>query len=311
MNTVNCQRRDLLKAAGIAALSAVVPNVYAKQQAPKVVQLSDGTLKVLSDGYLSLPVSGMFSSDEQAAEAADLFRQAGLSMEVSEPPCNVTLWQTKDRIVLFDVGSGSQFMDTAGLLPSQLEAMDIDLAEVTDVVFTHAHPDHCWGLLDDFDELLCPQATYYMHGAEYDYWMSEETLNNTPESGLGMVAGARNRLPLIEPQLKRFDWGDEIIPGIEAVDTHGHTPGHTSFTIHSGSESLLVLGDALIHSVISFQKPGWKWRSDADPEAAIETRKRLLDRLVADQINMVAYHLPSSGYGHVERSNGAYQFVSR
>jgi len=301
-------RRTLLKAVGLSALSGALPT-RALALAP-AVELTAGTLRILSDGNLQLPSTGMFENAEQEAEAQALFKAAGMSLETREPPLNITLWKSENRTVLFDVGSGTQFMETAGELPLQLEEAGVDPADVTDVVFTHAHPDHCWGLIDDFDELLCPNATYHMHGAEYDHWMSEDTLANTPEAGLAFVAGARNRLPLIEEQLNRFSWGDELVPGIEAIDTHGHTPGHSSFIIHSGSDQVLVVGDALIHQVISFQRPSWKWRSDSDATAAAATRVALLDRLVADKMKMIAYHLPAPGFGHVERKDSVFQYVS-
>lgn len=314
MKDCNRQRRAILQGLGVSigsALLAGLPGrmVLADNEPGRTRVVGEHTLHVLSDGNLSLPVSRLFESDEQASEAKQLFEQAGLSTTDFLPPLNITLMQSADRLVLFDVGSGSQFMDTAGLLPAALEASGIDPLEVTDVVFTHAHPDHCWGLLDDFDELLCPDATYHMHAAEFDYWLSEDTLNNSNEASLGMVAGARNRLPLIEEQLNRFNWGDEVVPGVEAVDTHGHTPGHTSFAIHGGSDSMMVLGDALIHPVLSFQRPDWRWLSDINPDAAIRTRHRLLDRLAADNMPMIGYHLPGAGVGTAEQADGTYRYV--
>jgi len=301
------RRRTFLKCSAATLASGLMPRrVFA---APVSIPLGNGELTIFSDGHLSLSPAILFDGEKQTEEAKKLFDAAGVPFGTLQPPINITLWRTADRLVLFDVGSGSQFMDTAGLLPLQLEEAGIDPADITDVVFTHAHPDHCWGLLDDFDELLCPNATYHMHGSEYDYWMSEDTLNNTPEEMLGMVAGARNRLPLIEEQIARFNWGDEVLPGIEAVDTHGHTPGHTSFTIHQGSESILVLGDALTNVVMSFARPKWPWRSDVQPEEAIQTRVKLLDRLASDQTQIIGYHLPASGVGSVEREGTAYRFL--
>lgn len=304
---INSKRRQLLQA---AVLAAAYPSALLASTKPTLIALSDGSLQILSDGNLSLPVSGLFDDEQRESEAKQLFSKAGLAFDNFALPLNVSLWQTDDRLVLFDVGSGSQFTDSTGLLPSRLEAAGVDPYDVTDVVLTHAHPDHCWGLLDDFNDLLCPDATYHIHGKEYDHWMSQDTLDQTPEAGLAMVAGARNRLPLIEGQLSRFKWGDEILPGIEAVDTHGHTPGHTSFVIHSGSEQVMIVGDALIHQILSFQRPRWPWRTDHDADAAVQTRLTLLDRLAADKTNLVAYHLPVPGHGQVEKDGKEYRYVA-
>lgn len=305
---IDRRRRDLFKAAALAGLAPQSALVLATETSAPSHAFGTGTLYFLSDGHLALPV-GMPEDAQVAAEMKSLLESAGMLTERYEPPCNVTLWQTEDRLVLFDIGAGTQFMDTVGQLPLQLETLGIDPADITDVVFTHAHPDHCWGLVDDFDELFCPNANYHINQVEYDYWMSEKTLNETPEARLGMVAGARNRLPLIESQLTFFKWGDEVLPGIEAVDTHGHTPGHTAFAVHQGSESVMVIGDALSHPVFSFQRPEWHRPNDIDPVVAAQTRASLLDRLTADKTSIVAFHMPDSGFGRVERSDSRFRFV--
>jgi len=300
------QRRQWLKSTSAIALSLGLPKQLFATPVNKV--LGSTELQIFSDGHLSLPASMLFDTPQRMQQGEELYSEANVPFGPFEPPINITLWRSEDRLVLFDLGSGTQFMDTAGQLPLQLEEAGVDPTEVTDVVFTHAHPDHCWGLLDDFDELLCPEATYHIHGTEYDYWMSEDTLNSTPEEQLGMVAGARNRLPLIEDRIKRFSWGDEVLPGVEAVDTHGHTPGHTSFAIHNNGESILVLGDALTNPIISFAKPQWPWRTDVQPEKAVSTRLKLLDRLASDKTQVIGYHLPGSGLGTVERKGKFYSF---
>lgn len=305
---VHVSRREFLGAAALAALTAKLSLAHATDS-PPIYSLGDGELHFLSDGHLSFPLQFPENDADRVSQMKQMLSDAELSTEINQPPCNVTLWKTSERIVLFDIGAGTQFMDSAGQLPSQLEAAGIDPAEITDVVFTHAHPDHCWGLIDDFDELFCPNANYHMHKAEFDYWLSEKTLKETPEAGLGMVAGARNRLPLIQEQLSFFDWGDEVLPGIEAVDSHGHTPGHTSFALHQGGDSVLIVGDALTHPVFSFQKPQWFGANDIDAEVAAQTRIQLLDRMAADNTLIVAFHLPDHGLGRVESSNGEYRFA--
>jgi glyoxylase-like metal-dependent hydrolase (beta-lactamase superfamily II) len=94
------------------------------------------------------------------------------------------------------------------------------------------------------------------------------------------------------------------------VDTPGHTPGHVSVLITSGTERLLVGGDVLTQSIISFQKPDWPWGPDMDADRAVTSRKRTLDMLATDRIPLLGYHLPWPGRGRVERNVGAYRFVS-
>jgi glyoxylase-like metal-dependent hydrolase (beta-lactamase superfamily II) len=265
------------------------------------IELGQGMLSVLSDGQLQLPASFLRSGSADPATLDALLARYELDGDTYQPDCNITLWQSDEHTVLFDVGGGTGFMDTLGLLPGALEEAGIDPGEVTDVVFTHAHPDHLWGLLDDFDDLLYPNARYHIHRREIEYWLADDTLASTPQDRQAFVVGAQSRLPRIQEQLTVFEWGDEILPGIEAVDTHGHTPGHTSFAVHQGNKSVLVVGDALSNVALSFELPKLPSMSDQEPDVAIRTRLRLLDRLAADQMQLIAYHLPTPGFGRVER----------
>jgi len=303
-------RRRFLRLASATGGACLIPSVTpVTLWAQQITHLGDGELRVLSDGHLQLPRAAIIPAEDQA-DLTPLLRKYGMTDEQLTPDCNITLWQQADRKVLFDVGAGPNFMPSAGKLLDALSEADIDPADITDVVFTHAHPDHLWGLIDDFDELLCPNATHHMAATEWDYWMDDGTLAKTPEARQSFVAGAQNRLPIIEESVNLFKPGQEILPGIEAINTNGHTPGHTAFAIHNGSESISVIGDALLNVVISFARPQWPSPSDQNPEQAAQTRQKLLDRLTQDKSRIVGFHLPHPGVGMVERSEKAYRFVA-
>jgi glyoxylase-like metal-dependent hydrolase (beta-lactamase superfamily II) len=104
--------------------------------------------------------------------------------------------------------------------------------------------------------------------------------------------------------------GDEIAPGVTLIDTAGHTPGHVSVLLNSGGNQLLIGGDVLNQSVVSFAKPDWRWGADMDPELAIAARKRTLDMLATDRISLLGYHLPWPGLGRVERKDTAFRFIA-
>jgi len=130
-----------------------------------------------------------------------------------------------------------------------------------------------------------------------------------PEDRQSFVVGAQNRFAFLEDRI-RFLWdGDEVLPGIEAVATPGHTPGHLSFMVH-GSEPVLIIGDAISNSVLSFAHPEWPTGSDQDPEQGVKTRLALLDRLASERARAIGFHFPHPGAGHVERKDGAFVYVS-
>ena len=273
-------------------------------------EFGEGQLSVLSDGHLQLPVSFLQPEGIEDTELQDLLERYQLTGDAYTPACNISVWQQGDRTVLFDVGAGSQFMMSAGQLPEALDAAGISPESVTDIILTHAHPDHLWGLLDDFDDLLYSNATIHIHRDELDYWQAEDTLSRTPESRQSFVVGAQSRLSRAEEQLSVFASGDEVLPGIEAVDTRGHTPGHTSLAIHQGSESVLIVGDALNNVALSFEYPRLPSPADQDPEQAALTRMALLDRLASEKMRMIGFHMPTPGFGRVERRDSAYRFVA-
>jgi len=225
------------------------------------------------------------------------------------PECNLALYRDGTNTVLFDVGSGPDFMPSAGQISDSLDAIGLAPEDVTHVVFTHAHPDHIWGLLDDFDDPLFYEATYFMGRVEWDYWWNPETVNTIGDARMTFAVGARRRMEVIEDNVTFFDDGDEILPGVAAQSTFGHTPGHMSFELRNGSQSAMVIGDAIGNHHVAFARPKWLSGSDQDPETAAASRAQLLDRLASEQMLAVGFHLPNGGIGQVERAGDSYRFI--
>jgi glyoxylase-like metal-dependent hydrolase (beta-lactamase superfamily II) len=176
------------------------------------------------------------------------------------------------------------------------------------VVFTHGHPDHLWGAVDDLDELTMPGASFYVARAEWDFWSGDDATRGLPAERAGFVTGARRNFAAIKDKVKLVNAGDEIIPGLRVIDSPGHTQGHVSLEL-AGGEGLIVGGDVLTHPLISFKHPEWKAIADHVPDQAIATRRKLLDRLAADRSRLIGFHLPYPGVGTVERKDGAFRFV--
>ncbi|WP_370320904.1 MBL fold metallo-hydrolase [Oricola sp.] len=300
-------RRETLALLGISSALPFVPGMTSRAIAD--IALGEKVITTVSDGHLMLPLDFSFP-DAPHDELVALLEAAGHSTQMLEPDCNVTVLKDGDRVVLFDVGSGPNFMPSAGKILENIDAAGIAPEDVTDVVFTHAHPDHIWGLLDDFDEFVFPEANYFINQVEWDFWRADDTLDKMPEARKTFVVGAQNRLEALEDVIQFFNWGDEVLPGIEAVDTRGHTPGHTSFAIHDGSDSVMVIGDAATSSIVSFAHPEWPSGSDQDTDQGIATRTKLLDRLAQEQGRFVGFHLPEGGIGHVEKDGSGYRYVA-
>jgi glyoxylase-like metal-dependent hydrolase (beta-lactamase superfamily II) len=262
---------------------------------------------VVSDGHLVVS-TGLLAPDLPPAERAALLKTAGQTGEQYQSPTNVTLIRNAADLILLDMGAGDRFMPTAGKLWDNLKAAGIDKDKITKVVFTHGHPDHLWGAVDELDELVLPQATCYVAAPEWDFWASADALRGLPAERAGFVTGARRNFAAIKERVKMIQPGDDIVTGLRAIASHGHTQGHISLEI-AGGAGLIVGGDALTHKLISFQHPDWRFPADHVPDQAAVTRRRLLDRLAAERMALIGYHLPYPGLGHVERKDGGYRFV--
>ncbi len=298
-------RRQILRAMGASTLFGLPRSGFAASH----LTLGDATLTTLSDGHLVLPMDFLLGP-LSAADATPILARHGITGNSIEPPCNLTLLQDGERTVLFDAGSGSGFMPSAGKVLEALDALGVAPEDITHVLFTHAHPDHLWGVLDDFDEPAFANASFAIGQAEWDYWTDPETATTIGAERAAFAVGAARRLAVIADRMEFFTGGQEVLPGILVHDTPGHTPGHTAFEIRKGSEPVLVVGDAIGNGHLAFERPDWASGSDQDVETGITTRLRLLDQLATDQMVMVGFHLPEGGLGRVERTGDAYRFVT-
>nr|WP_305526919.1 MBL fold metallo-hydrolase [Methylobacterium sp. NEAU 140] len=295
----------------MAGLAAIVAGAWPSGGAAGQAALTVGgtTVETASDGTLSSSLAFMLpDTPRDAVEAA--FRAEGQPAEASPIPTHASLVRTGADVILIDAGSGTSFQPTAGKLADTLEGRNVPREAITQVVFTHAHPDHLWGAIDDFDDSeRFPNARYVVPAAEWDFWTRDDVETLVPDWLKGLSVGSRRTLRRLEAKMERRRPGESIAPGLSYVATPGHTPGHASVLVEAGREQVLIGGDALSHAVISFRRPAWAFGSDLDRDLAARTRLELLDRLANERTTLVGFHLPGSGIGRVERSGDAYRFT--
>ena len=309
MHSKDATRRQLLRgtAAIVAATALGISKAVPATSATKTISHGEFSITVLSDGHLTIPTRFLARN----ASEADIKTAIGLTGDLVAPPCNVTLVRTPGEMILIDVGAGPHYTPGAGKLADNMEFAGIERKSITKVVLTHAHPDHLWGLLDDFDgSPMFPNASYVMSATEFEFWMAEDVATRLPRDRLNFVPGAQRNLNSIRDRLHLITPGTDIASGVRAIDTAGHTAGHMSIEIASGNEIALVLADTLMHPIISFAYPEWSPAADHhDPDRAVATRKHLLGRLCSDKSLAIGFHLPFPGIGRVEEHGRAYKFV--
>lgn len=295
-------RRSILLASAAAALSGSLRPAAAQIVAQ--ASLAGRSVAVLSDGAFEMPLS-MAARDASLAE----IQGATGSGAPIQSVLNVTCIRQGDATVMIDCGSGANFLPGTGKLAASLDQAGIKPESVTHVLFTHLHPDHLWGALDDFDTPLFPNAKWIADRREVAFWTDPGVYQRLPEDRHAFAAGAQRILKELGDRLETAGAGTEWAPGIAAFDSAGHTPGHVSFEMKGGDGPLFVLGDALTHPVISFAKPQWRPASDHDADLAVAARQRVLARAAAEKAAIIGYHLPGA-LGRVERDGTAYRFVA-
>ena len=305
-------RRGLLGAAGVAIVAGLVGAVPRRLMAATTThtfKVGAAEITIISDGVFSLPRS-LVLPDRPDAEIDALLAAHGVGQDF-EAQTNITVVRSGSTLALIDTGAGPDFMPSLGKLGDRLEDVGIKPDDVTHVIFTHAHADHFWGVIDPLGEgTRWPKARHVMSRTERDFWLAPGVEDRVPALQKSMAAGIQRRMKGLAELIQTAEPGSEVAPGLALIATPGHTPGHVSVQIRNGGEELVVVGDALTHAAISFGAPAWTWGSDIDGAGAIATRSRLLDDLAARKTGLVGYHLPWPGVGRVERHGTAYRYVA-
>ncbi len=268
----------------------------------------DFNILVLSDGFITVP-GDVVLPDANAAQRASFLGRLDSVDGAVRSKTNIPVLRRGGEVILVDIGSGPKYQPTDGRLGANLEGAGIEAADVTRVVFTHAHPDHIWATIADDGSLTFPNATYYVGAAEWDYWMGPDDLDGWPDDLRGFAAGARRDLGAVKDRVVLLAPGDEVVPGLAVLDTAGHTPGHLSLEVAGGDE-LIIAVDVATNEIVSFEHPAWRFGYDMLPDLAIRNRGRLLDRAATDWLKLLGYHWAYPGVGYAARSGDGYRFVS-
>jgi glyoxylase-like metal-dependent hydrolase (beta-lactamase superfamily II) len=286
---------------------AAVPMV--KTQAPGFYRMMLGDFEVtaLNDGVID------YATAQVLPKATREQIKTGLTeYGVADPvgmSYNGFLINTGSKLILIDTGTGGKLEDNpgfrgAGRLMANLRAAGYQPEQIDEVYITHLGPDHVGGLTLGTQRAF-PNALLRAPKGEVDIFLHPDTAPAWTRSWIPFWAD------LFAPYIKagKFQSIEEDIvltPGIRALATHGHAPGHTSYVVESKGQTLIVMGDLVLMGALQFADPSLRSSFDADPKAAAEQRLRIF-KLASDGDWWIAGgHLSFPGIGHVRAGQGRY-----
>jgi glyoxylase-like metal-dependent hydrolase (beta-lactamase superfamily II) len=318
-------RRELLGVAAAAGAAAALPPLTSAQasvpaagaQAPGFYRYKVGDYECTSinDGARSFPMPDKWVTNVPKEEALAAAEAAYMPKGMVTVPFNPQLINTGSKLVLIDCGNGiATFEPTKGAVGRTLQnlaAAGVDAKSIDIVLVSHLHPDHTNGIRALDGSMAFPNAEIMVPAKEWEFWMSEDNAAKAQSNEMmkNYFANVKKIYNGIESKVTKYDWGKEVAPGITAIATPGHTPGHTSFAVASGSSKILIQSDVTNIPEFFLRNPDWHVAYDTEPELAQQTRHKFYDMAAAEKAAVVGFHFTFPSIGHVEKDGQGYRLI--
>ena len=260
------------------------------------------------DGALERDQDPAYANNASVEDIKAALRAAGLPDGKILNCYTVTFARNGNQLVMFDSGNGEGGLPFSGLLAENMKAAGIEHKDITNVIITHFHPDHIFGLMTKANEQLYPNIQIMVPSAEYKFWVDPDTIAKLSPGRQGLAKRIQATLPNWK-NIKQFEADTEVLSGIRALPTYGHTPGHTSMHISSGNQQLIVMADVTNVPAMNMRNPGMHLAFDQDPKLAESNRRKIFDRVVADKVTCTGYHWGMPGAGTVQKDGKGYVLV--
>ena len=293
---------------GSSAAEAAAPMVKTSAPGYYRMMLGDFEVTALSDGTVKLPVRDLLTNTKPAATDKALAKS--FLTNPLETSVNGYLINTGDKLVLIDTGAAGLFGPTLGNLATNLKAAGYQPEQVDEIYITHMHADHVGGLMAG-DKLVFPNAVVRADKKDADFWLSQANLDKAADGDKGFFQGAMASLnPYVKAgKFKAFEGNTDLLPGIKAIVTAGHTPGHSVYVVESKGQKLMLWGDLMHVAAVQFDNPSVTIKFDSDSKTAAVQRKKAYAEAAKGGYLVAATHLSFPGIGHVTSNGKGYAWL--
>ena len=276
-------------------------------------KVGEAECTALYDGVWEKAHDPGFFSNATVKETKQALAAAGFPTGFVTIPITVFVVKLNGKLVMCDAGGGDQVQAfnpdstfVSGRLMAGMKAAGIDPGKIETILVSHFHPDHIFGLLaKDTNAPVFPNAEIIVPAAEYKFWTDPATIDRLPPGRRPLARRIQSVIPHWKNVLP-VDGEDEVVPGIRFVSAPGHTPGHTAFHVASGNEQLMISNDTAYVPALCARHPGWHGAFDQDAALAETSRRKLLDRVIADKMMICGTHFPWPGLGRIARDGAGY-----
>jgi glyoxylase-like metal-dependent hydrolase (beta-lactamase superfamily II) len=218
-----------------------------------------------------------------------------------------------NRLILIDNGMGEKqsekffgyyYLNGIHSLKKSLHDAGVDFNDITDVVLTHLHFDHCggsvkWNTMKDNYELTFPNATYWVHESHWNH-----AINPNPREKASFLK--ENMLPIQElGHLKFMPENLQITNNISGILAQGHTESMFCPKISIGNQMLVFMADMI--PSIGHIKPNYVMGYDIRPLETMKERESFLKKAVSDEYILFFEHDLSIECGTISVGERGYQ----
>lgn len=274
-------------------------------------RLAELDMIIISDGEVVYE-DNCFAPEIPETMLQELLKRHGSIPPHFNLPHNILVIKFRDHVIMIDTGNGHKEAPHAGKLLQNLALAGIAPEDITDIILTHAHPDHVNGLMDGNNDLVFPVAKIHISLQEFEYWQNEADFSkskNAPGSLVALQKEIQYFFSRVSDRLQFFSGKDLLFECLQPIPAPGHTPGHCLFAIGSGKDKFIHLADIFHDEIVLFAQPDWGTIFDIDFDLAVQTRKSILEDFASSGQRLFGYHLPWPGFGYIQKEKESFRWI--